>query len=598
VANLGPGLAFVNGRIQVRLSRDAGNITVFGSDQGIYTPGGTIPPDEGRKTVEGLPDQVFAGMFGGAGLLHAYASPAAIEYAVANRIDVIDNMSWASTDDVAVWSPAPPSGTAASTGFYTLNLSNASIRFLDSEQWVQQVSDAGTPDGNPTGRNSGAPAAFLTPDGGWYGFNQAHYNLMTTAQALKQIGARAVVFLIQMNDGDMDVDANINAILGLNAQDWVVPFVNAASLDTVTRFLDTSIPHVGVNVADDTTVTAGEIVSSGATWVRINHTQGVGRIGEFVTAGLQVVPITNCRQTVTTGMFAAGVRGITCPDPVYARGALGDEWREYRRGSITFAFRTTETGMLTPDTDTGAILSARGYAKQAEFGRYFQQRAMWNGNVARELPNQLLGKFNPSVNVDEYTMTMAVQLDQTTLPSGSFQYQGWLFANDNDLDPSHPISTTPPATRHGYLAYIGVGTSNAGRLVIGKFSATGVFTQLAQSATTRPVTPNSWVNLQLQVNADEITLTRTDGAPAYSVTVTDTDWRGPYFYYVWRDASTLSQTPFQHGYRDNFFNPGTTSAVVWDQLTLQYANWTEFATAATTWGAAETSQPAGSAAGE
>jgi len=576
--NLGPGLMFTNGRLQVRLSRDGGNCIRFGSDDGLYAECGDTPPGEGGKTIAGLPTPVQAGTYGGAGLVQSYASPQAIDYAVANRLDFIDSFSFSLQDDVAAWGPFTATQPVDT---FTNNPASTPARELTSDIWVNLVADCGSPGGNPTGRGSGAPAAQLEPDGGWYGFLQQPYRLMTTAEALKTIAARTCVILQQTTEGMADVQANINAILSIQAQDWVMPSIGTQSLGTATEFLDRGIQWVCVNVNNNTTITPAAVFDSGATWVKINEAQGMARVQEFIDAGLQVLSGYTARQTTGQTLLGMGARGLISADPVYHRGAFGPDWQQYRTDVLSFQTRMTETGMLTQPTDTLALVAARGYPKLAEAGRFFNLRFGWTGGLPRNSNNQLLGKFCPIPNPTAYTISMECQVDQGTLPAGTVPKLGWIIGSDNDLDPSQVIGTPAKATRHGYGCFIRVGTGSTGQLVIGRYEPTGAFTELAVAAT-GPVTPNEWIELEVVVDDTSITLRRTNGTIG-EVTVNDTIWRGPYVFHLWEDQNATTGAPFVHGYRNNRFIDAGTGAVVWDQLAQLYADWEEMATSKPTW---------------
>lgn len=443
---LGPGISFTNGRIQTRVSRDGGNCIRYGSDQGLYVPcsnGGD--PGSGRRTVEGLPDNPVAGSLGGAGLIHAFASPAAIEYAIANRVDIIDSYSWRLADGVSAWAPYPPTRQIS---FYTSSPAPVPGNIVTSSTWTQLESDAGVPGGNPTGRNSDAPEQYLEPDGGWYGWRQRPHELMTTSDALHRIAARAVVMLTASHPSDIDVPGNINAILGLQAQDWVIPTVPLSGLATVGQYLDASIQHVGVSILPAeswSSVTPSQIVDSGATWVKIRETEDPDFISGLVDAGLNVLSGWDARHTTAQRLFDVGVRGLISNDPVYQRGALGEEWQYYRVDSMAYPAKTTEIGTLTSHTHI-EVNSARGFSINALAGRWYPPEFGWEDGVPRSTPSQLLGFMCPLRDPDVYTLRFSVRV-QGSLPTGDYPAQGIIFGSDNDLEPSYPVDDAPPATR-------------------------------------------------------------------------------------------------------------------------------------------------------
>ena len=161
-----------------------------------------------------------------------------------------------------------------------------------------------------------------------------------------------------------------------------------------------------------------------------------------------------------------------------------------------------------------------------------------------------------------------------------------LFSTDNDLDPSSLAGEPTPETRHGYVAFVRVGTgANNGQLVLGKYSPTGAFTQLASGAGPA-VAADTWITLQVEINADNVIFRRMDGT-AVEIQATDTDWRGEYGFYLWEDVVGASGSAFAHGYKDVARRDTATGGANWQQVALAYGSWAEFAAAAPTWADAE-----------
>jgi hypothetical protein len=574
--SLGPGLTYTNGRLQTRLSRDGGNCLRYGSDQGLYAPcDGDGGGGSSGRTVAGLPDQVFGGIGGGAGLVQPYGSPAAIEYCVANRIDIIAHQSWALADNVAAWGPAPPTRTIDT---WARTPSTEQGRLLTSEMYTGLEADAGAPGVNPTGRYSDAPEALLTPDGGWYGFYARPFPPLLTTQMFQLVNARSVVLINNASAANFDTQSNINAILAVQAQEWVIVDVPPGQLASVPLFLDAGINHISVNVGTNTDITPAQVTDTGATWVRMHYSNTDARITEFVDSGLQVLAGYDSRQTTAQRL-----------DPVYTRGVLGDPWLDYRVNSMSFQTRQAEIGMLTERTDRQSIDDGRGYPKQNEHGRFFPAMFNWSNGVGRSYNNQLMGKLGPIPDPNEYSITMSVQVDQNSLPPSNTPKLGFIVGNDNDLDVSNVLGATDNATRHGYAAFIRVGSANAnGRLELGVFGPTGAYTQLAVSTTQQPVTANTWVTLEVEILDDNITLRRTDTGTTYEVTASNTNWRGPYAYYMWEDQNTGGTGgAFSHGYRDVNITSGTPTATDWAVLEITYEDWAALAADNPTWANAE-----------
>jgi hypothetical protein len=573
VANLGPGLSYSNNRIQARLSRDGGNCIRFGSDQGLYAPcDGSGGGGGGGQTVDGLPDQVFGGLSGGAGSVVAYAAPYSLEYSIANRLDIIAHQSFALADDVAAWAPYTANQPISR---WTRNPAAIPTAQLTSNQYIAMEAYAGAPGINPTGRESGAPENLLVPDGGFYGFYQQPFTPLLTSQVFDIVRARSVILLGNSSAINRDTQANINAILSAQAQDWVIVDIPPNQLPVIPIFLDSGINHISVNVSQNTTITPAQVIDTGATWVRLDHrTQTDERISEFVASGLQVLTGYDSRQTRAAEVLDLGVRGVLSHDPVYTRGVMGQPWLNYRVNRMPLETRHTIVGTLTERTDEGNLNNGRGYTKQDEPGRFFN--AGFNSEpILRHMNNQLLGSICPLPDPTQYTIRLRTQIDQSIMPTSNTPKLGLIFANDNDKDVSHLIDGPNNPDRHGYAAFIRVGTgSDQGQLEIGVFDTEGAFTSLGTSATTQAVEPHTWMDLEVEILNDTVTLRRTDTGTTYEVTVTNTDWRGPYAYYMWEDQNPEgSGAFFIHGYRGVQLISGEPGSTDWAVLEINYQDW-------------------------
>lgn len=580
-ANLGPGLRYdsATGLISVRLSTDADQATVFGTDGGVYTPGTGASPDpaSGRKTVAGLPAQIAGGTTGGGGGMAPFSSPYGMEYAVANRLDFVSLHTYALADNIAL--SRPPSSPDGNISGQTDNPSTIAWRDISSLQLPSLNVDAGTRE-SPTGISSGAPSAFLTPFGGWFGFYALQYAPQTLAESLWQLAARSVAQIIVFGaDVEAEVERNlvaaIDAVIQTGAQAWTMLGVPAYIEDSGGNFITSPLADwvamvqgAGiipmVDLFDEfqpgvTPVPVASITATGADWVRIVSPQrapGIiseARIAELVAPGLQVTVATTARHVDTTAMFDAGARGIINDSPVYARGARGAPGDlDYRKRIVIpgLQSRTVMEGDLTRRTDDGHGVADIGYARQADVGRYFQPMFGWEGGVGAHVMSQLLGELCP-IEVPfgyRFRIRFRVTPEQTPVPAGTLPKLGVFFAAPTDADPQH-FNGEDDTHVNGYWFTVRVGSTNQGDITLGKFND-GVFTTIDNSLSFPSITYGTWINFNIVVNESTIDFGAGHGAIEVSTTIADDDHRGPYAFYGWEDAynDPAANAGFGHGY--------------------------------------------------
>lgn len=589
--NLGPGLRYdgTSGLISVRISGDADNATIIGTDNGIFTPGTGASPDpaSGRKTVAGLGEQIICGTGGGGGSgITPFSSPYGMEYAIANRLDMVSLHTFALADGVALNRISSPVVTLASA---TDNPSSILWRDVSTVMLPSLLVDAGSRV-SPTGRSSGAPSALLSPDGGWWGFYANNWVPQTLAEALHQLAARAVaqvvVFGVEPQTRvDASLTAAISAVLQTGAQAWTITGAPAYVLDAAgTTFIRStladevsSITGAGLvalvdvfeepdAVADGVTPwTAAEIVATGATWVRIVSPDRRGgaitdaRISEFVDAGLQVLVATTARHVDTTAMFGLGVRGIVSDSAVYSRGARGQAGDlDYRKQIVIPGLQTRGAmeGSLTRLTDSGYGVADAGYARQADVGRYFQPGWGWgSAGIGNHFMSQLLGELCPVSVTSGYRLRIRFRVapEQTAASiTGTTPKLGVFFASPTDANIEWATADGPPADQNGYWFTVAVGNSNAGDIVLGKVN-NGDFSVIDNSLSFPAIVYGQWIFFDIQVvDANTITLGCAHASSGdLTVTINDSDHRGRYAFYGWEDDYTLpadTSQQFGHGY--------------------------------------------------
>jgi hypothetical protein len=597
-ANLGSGLRYdsVNGVLAVRLSGDAGNAASFGSDGGIYVPGDGSSPDpaSGRKTIAGLPEQFAGGAATGAGSMLPFGSPESIDYAIANRLDIINISNYALADEVAIARWDTPT---ANLDVRTDNPSTIDIGLISSLTRPRLLVDAGARD-TPTGRNSGAPASLLTPDGGWFGFYAQNYTPMTLVEALNKVAARAVVYLAVFGgaeEADLEryLAASMDAVIQAGAQAWAFQGVNAYMDDSGGNTVEAPFAAwVGdaiaagltpvVDMFDDapggSTVTPAAVLASGAEWVRMAQSDDpdtgsdFARIQEFINAGLQViVQVRGSRQFDTALAFANGARGVTSDSPVYSRGARGEPGDlDYRKEIVIpgLLTRTMMEGSLTTRTNDGISPEDIGWARQSAEGRNFSAQFGWEGGIGGHLMSQLLGELCPYEVTSDYRLRVRFRVDTaaTPVPAGSEPKLGIFFNAPTDQDITWYEPDPNPSHINGYWVSMRVGSVNQGEVTLGKFND-GNFTVLATSSAFPGVDYGEWIFFNCRTTATQVLVGIGHDTLAGDITISanDTDHRGPYAFYAWEDAYTppAGNAGFAHGY-SAYTNFATTSPMYED----------------------------------
>lgn len=581
-ANLGPGLRYdtITGLLSVRLSANPGNATVFGSDDGVYTPSPDADPDPatGRKTIAGLPARAVAALQGGAGGMAPFGSPYAMEYGVANRMDIILLHTHVLADGIALNRTA---SQGQSISIHTDNPAAIAWEDISSLQLPSLLVDAGTRV-SPTGRQSGAPSALLTPDGGWFGFYALQFSPMTLQEALVKLAARSVAMVIVLQDGLANSEANLAAaiatVIQVGAQDWAMVSVPAYYNDGSGDFLRTPLADwvddvIGaglvpvIDLFDEERAvdpwTPGELTATGAQWVRALSPQyrpqiPLSRITDLVGAGLQVSAMISGRHSDVQQVYAAGARAIISPSPVYSRGARGEPGDlDYRKTTVIpgLQARTTMEGDLVRRTDTGYALADIGYARQGDVGRYFPPGYGWEEGVGNHYMAQLLGELCPIAQPWGYRIRIRFRVapEQVTPIAGSNPKIGIFWGAPNDDNIEWADAEGPLLTQNGYWFNVLVGMTNTGRITLAKVNDS-VYTVLDNSLQFSTINYGDWISFDIEV-VDESTIrlsaSHSSDPGVLSVEVEDSDHRGPYLYYAWEDddvppGNVASQ--YGHGY--------------------------------------------------
>lgn len=550
--------------IGIKISTEANNSLVLGPDCGLFVAGeGVIPsPENCMKTVDSI---LAAGFFcggrgGGSANLIAWATAEAIDYAIANDVDLIEAHAFALNDGVAAWSPV---AADVATNVNFTSESTSAIRARSSQQYLQLTADPGYP-GNPCGREARAPNAEKEDggDGGYFGYHMPHYQPMLAHEAMTRISARAVTFLATGQAETETTLADINACIeavnrSCNQSSAIIGISPGAmaNANLITEAGQTACIEVN-QVAD---VVPADVVASSATWVRIDGSMTDEYIASFVAAGLNVLVRTNARQFETERVQALEVAGIVSNDPVYACDKFGDG-----NGFLSFGGWSTHMGVLSYWTDQGNISSGIGYSQRSNQGLWVYN-APW---IADDTPNApgnwqvqhyLWGSIRSrEETVPSFTMDLQLRWEYNNTPVTSLARSGVIFSCTNDVDYSGNDEDglyQYAALRQGYIAYFGTNSDqpDASRMRIGRFDGT-TFTQIA-SGPGGGRNIDDWIDFRLTVTATTISWERVGMAP---ITVEDSTYRGRFFG-GFASNYILQPATFQSGFLN--VNPGRPSAL-------------------------------------
>lgn len=563
-ANLGRGLEFVDGQIRVRISQDADNATGIGTDGGVFTPAEGIGPGEQvwRWTLATLPEQAMAST-GGGNLVGASTQPQLMEYAIAHGIEIYSTTATAGSDGAAIEVLTTSMNQSVTT--YTDNpgpltwADTASLTFLGMKY------DAGTRV-NPTGRNSGAPAPLLTPDGGWGGFYLNQYPARPVAAMLRQVWGRNVVFLNLPRLGlteeqiGQSIVSVTRAVVEAGAQEWCVVLPPGRLADDTMAPLDEWVPLItaegvvaGVNLGQTPEATdpwpVAALIAAGVTWVSVSGGAGRAadvddaRVIELVGAGLNVNVVTDSRQYWTDHYFGLGVRAVQAFDPVYARGGRGEPGDlDYRMAHLPgLETRTPDTGAITPDNATRSAVWQGGFARLDLPGRWFPAQYGWPPGTNLANNHQLLGTISPIPNADNYIIQWRAYLDPSSTPVNQ-QETGLFFASPTDRNISVPWEADTPDHVNGYLVSLLVSPT----LGLNLFRYTDGVLDFLDSDNSVNWLPGEWHEFTVTVQGSMVSGSVTNSQGTATVADTDSTHRGPYAMIVWNDRNA----PMVHGYNN------------------------------------------------
>ncbi|MGW1840834.1 hypothetical protein [Streptomyces sp. NPDC002067] len=542
--NLGPGLTYDKGtgKIQAKLSKDAGQTLRFGSDGGLLdTAGGSPSPESCGRTIDSLPAAPdVIGAYALAGLHNPYSSPYGVDYCVAHQVDII-GMSVATTaDDVGVVADYDDCKiTDGRTSIYVTQ----DIRQMSAGTVTSVFNYAGSPD-DPVSyqRPQGAPRSDRR--GGWYGWLAPGYHQPLLTDMLRRIGGKSVAML-QCHPSDtaevseaVNIRGAIRAVLQECAQPWAIIAVSdPANAQTVVNAGITAcvVPPRAMSYGSRTVpIPAADVVASGAKWMILDGLYHNVVFQEYRNAGLQVLMWGTSRQTWHARATTLGIRGSYVLDPVYCRGPQESGY-DYRAEYDPWEHRRMGAGQLTYRTDRREVLSTGGYVRgRTDAG---EQGLILPANFGDGFgrPSVLIGWVCPLKDPTDYTITWAMRANSLPSPAAQAAKMGVLFGAATDIDPYawpqnnaelNPLKF-PEGPRAMYRAY----QRTTGEIGLAKWPSPTEPIQYLATKATPAVAANVWNDYELRVQTDKITFTRiTSDGTRHTVTTADTQYRGPYFF--------------------------------------------------------------------
>lgn len=574
---LGPGLIYdeATGAIQVKLSNDAGQATRFGTDQGVYTPGGDGPrPEACGQTIADLP--AAPGVVGAkslAGLHNPYSSPYGVDYCLAHGLDVIHFQVATSADDVGIvadyWDDQITGGR---TSIYV----GQDIRQLDSATCQSAYNYAGNVDDPISYQRPGPddPTTRGDRQGGWYGYLAQRYHQPLAEDFLRKIAAKSIALLACTPNPENSfgteathIRGAIRAVLAHCAQEWAM--IGVSSIVNATTVINAGItPILGdtwPNPLDTWGETAlpfpvAEVTGAGIEWMALSDHYANSVFTAYQAAGVNVLMIGNSRHSQASRIADLGIRGGLMLDPVYYK-----QFRDgygYRSASDPWQHRRMSVGQLTFRTDQQNVISraglVRGRCETAEQGLIVP--AGFGNNLGR--PSILVWE-SPITDPDDYTITFDMKFTTLAAESPTRAKMGILFGavtDEDTYDWPDDAALNPAGYPEGQKTLYRAFQRQNGEIGLAKWETqTSDITYLATAASPA-IAANVWNSYTVRVTPTQITFTRTqDGGAQTSVVAADTQYRGPYLF-IEKEETFYGSTPntFEGKFRNVIYAEGGT----------------------------------------
>lgn len=518
---LGPGLAWnaQTGRIQVKISGDAGNGTVFGSDNGIYSSGGGGGGSDlwPTTTVENLPASGMVLGNSGAAFMLPFNTVASTNYAVQQKVDAITTLTCSSWDGQSLVVQYLDNRLATRTNLLSTVPDNQTAWKANSSTYTTLTLVNGTQNPNWQWQDiPGYPKAM-----GWYGFMSGEEKQMTLQEQLHIVAGRIVVFVVVTSA--LDADAAVQAIQQEGAQKWTVVQGNSVDALATAKSAGLKTCFVALHAADvpDKTVLKDYdfALLSATGWTDAELTDVIGAGNKVILGGAS-------RQVDMKRSKTLGAMGVESGDPVYTRGNTAD----YRRFTDAWAWADKAYGQLSRENyDTFSVIGGNVSAyPQAWDGTAGIQLAPWFEPSAWRA-SYLLGWLCPVVETS-YEVTFQMQFAYAgTAPAGPLG--GLAICCDTDE------ATTTRFTDPDNMARI---VRNGGYYVQKRIAGdllvycapnrTGPFKSVTQAAT--PIASTEWRYYTVRVEPAGLTFIemKLDGTVLATLSFPDTEFRGGYLH--------------------------------------------------------------------
>lgn len=545
---LGPGLVYdeATDKIQVKLSKDAGNTTRFGTDEGIYSPGepGPVPAACGQ-TLADLPDHVVGAKM--CACLHfPYSSPFGVDYALANQIDLVHFQVAATADGAGVvadgWDNKITGGhTSIYIGQDILQLSTSTVQSVWN--FAGDLDDP-VPYQRP---NPDTPESRKDRKGGWYGWLSQNYYQPLAMDFMREIDAKAIALLActphesAFGSEAVHLQAGIRTVLAACAQNWSL--LGVSTIENATTVLNAGcVPILGKEwptIPDAWGVTelpfpVADVTAAGISWMALSDFYANSVFEAYSAAGIQVLMIGNSRHSQISRIEEVGARGMLCGDPAYYQQGLNGSLT-YRVATDPWEHRRMAAGQLTHRTDMQEVL--RGVGGGLVRGL---PQAQAQGLIIPEGFGEGIGMASiltwesPFTNPETYTMTWDVKWNSLAPTSSGNAKVSVLFGAPTDEstfdwpqdDPVKNPHGLPRGQRSMYRAF----QRQNGEIGIA-LRATDTDSLVYLNRTSTPaMVPGKWSKYTMRVTPTTLTMTRTDieSGQSYSIAAEDATHRGAY----------------------------------------------------------------------
>lgn len=413
-SRVGPGLRYsaVTSQISVNLSADSGNALIFGTDNGLYSTGGSGSGSDSGATVDGLVAQttpVIGGSYGAGISLWPEGPIDTYKAALDMELNLIHVPVRRSAEYMMMVSHNRLLGSynyRYSGSTYDLNLM-AADRF-----WY-------TPGGDPTvGAGNQWSEPTYAPQSGYFGWQQPdRHGMPRLADVLQLVNRRVVLYLQNMdigasvNDTPAPIDTLSNmrkVITQYGAQKNVIvgtqfpAGISSADVTSISNGME-QIRQSGIAIAAHINSKAEadalppiNLVTNGYSWVFVSYSvadQFPATVKAYKDAGLKVMLHSVHRQYQyallqdTTKFGTGGLKGAICFDPVYARSNT-----RYQKAAASWNY-------VSPDYGRHSNWSTQGIEGQRD--RYRGYTISNNlGNICLDgdviNPGEVPGAFRPS----------------------------------------------------------------------------------------------------------------------------------------------------------------------------------------------------------